>query len=238
MSNSDSSSHGPDTYQVEKILDKRKIRSGKVEYLIKWKGYDDPDDNTWEPEANCDCPDLIREFELQLKNKKTSLGTPTGVPPKKRKLSSKDVNVSKTSVNNEQSVERSSKEHSKERISKDRSVSLKRNVDRKSKEFVLSSTASESEDEKKEKEKKKSEEKKDAEGYLEKPYDGKVYKMQQGLKVDRVLGVSKAQKMASDQYVALVRYDDTDYELVPTSILAVECPTELIKFYEKNLRFC
>ena len=40
-------------YVVEKILDKRIITKGKVEYYIKWKGYDDPSDNTWEPIENC-----------------------------------------------------------------------------------------------------------------------------------------------------------------------------------------
>ena len=33
-------------YVVEAVVDKRK-RSGKVEYQIKWQGYDDQD-NTWE----------------------------------------------------------------------------------------------------------------------------------------------------------------------------------------------
>lgn len=50
-----SSDVGEEVYIVENILDKRTTKKGRVEYLIKWKGYDDPADNTWEPEQNCVC---------------------------------------------------------------------------------------------------------------------------------------------------------------------------------------
>ena len=50
----------PDTHEVETILRKRK-RGGQVEYLCKWRGYDETE-NTWEPEDNI-AEDLIDAFE-------------------------------------------------------------------------------------------------------------------------------------------------------------------------------
>lgn len=61
-------------YTVEKILDKRITADGRIEYFLKWIGYDEKD-NTWEPKENLNCPELIENFENSIgtdkdKNKK------------------------------------------------------------------------------------------------------------------------------------------------------------------------
>ena len=51
-------------YKVEKILDSRKTGQ-RIEYLTKWKGYDDSK-NTWEPTKHLkNCQKLVKQFHRQ-----------------------------------------------------------------------------------------------------------------------------------------------------------------------------
>lgn len=79
---SGSGSESEEEFIVEKILDKRIMR-GKTEYFLKWKGYADSE-NTWEPEDNLTCPELIAAFEEQWKKKQVKKNE--SLPPKKHKV--------------------------------------------------------------------------------------------------------------------------------------------------------
>lgn len=50
---------------MEKILDKRKNKKGKLEYLVRWRGYGSEGD-TWEPEGNLStCMIYVHDFNRQ-----------------------------------------------------------------------------------------------------------------------------------------------------------------------------
>lgn len=48
-------------YEVERILDVHFQRNNKREFLVRWKGYSSKSDS-WEPEENLDCEELIKKF--------------------------------------------------------------------------------------------------------------------------------------------------------------------------------
>jgi len=64
-SSDESAPSDPETFIVEKVLAKRLVSGPQIQYLIKWKGFDNPADNTWENVLDCDCQLKIDEFERE-----------------------------------------------------------------------------------------------------------------------------------------------------------------------------
>lgn len=98
MNNPDNSI-SPEEFEVEKILDYRKITNIDPntkkkfiveEYLIKWLGYNE---ETWEPISNLDnCKQLLNEFKKNLKNKSRNKNSKSKISLNKTKSTSKAYN--------------------------------------------------------------------------------------------------------------------------------------------------
>ncbi|XP_029831036.2 uncharacterized protein LOC8025054 isoform X2 [Ixodes scapularis] len=85
-------------YIVEKILKKR-INAGKVEYLLKWKGYPDSE-NCWEPEEN-----IISKRLIQLFEKEQQQGSDAETPKKKDATKESTVEEPSSSQDDEGTME-------------------------------------------------------------------------------------------------------------------------------------
>jgi len=83
-------------FEVEAILDSKK-EGGQSLYLIKWKGFEKEEDNTWEPEENIDCKEKLVQFKKEATEENAgTLG----------KLS-KDLNPKEVELSNEESKDKS-----------------------------------------------------------------------------------------------------------------------------------
>lgn len=51
-------------YEVAEIIKQRLTKSGVTEYRIRWSGFS-PNADTWEPETNLNCGELLAEFHLK-----------------------------------------------------------------------------------------------------------------------------------------------------------------------------
>jgi len=74
---------------VERIVTHR-FRNGRKEYLLAWKGYPE-EENTWEPQQNLDCPDLIEEYESRIAQKSRYIHEPSTSLKRKSSLDQSPV---------------------------------------------------------------------------------------------------------------------------------------------------
>ena len=62
-----------EVFEVDKILEKR-VKGKRTEYLVKWKHFDDPEEDTWETGSNLG-EDIVKEFEKHKEEIKEKLKT-------------------------------------------------------------------------------------------------------------------------------------------------------------------
>lgn len=78
-----------DGYVVEKILKKKKMSNGQIKYLVKWQGYEEEKDQTWEPKENLDnVKEMVDNFE-KAETKKTEKPKPAPEKSETKKKSKK-----------------------------------------------------------------------------------------------------------------------------------------------------
>lgn len=175
---------------------------------MKWKGYGD-DDNTWEPEDNLDCPDLIQAFEQARKSKEERKSGPSS---RKRK-------VSLDSDDSDKEKEKEKEKESKTEKKKEEKSSKKAKKDDKEKDKKEDNNKKDTT----EKESKKSDKKKE-----EKKLEG----FERELEPERIIGASDT----SGQLMFLMKWKGTDdADLVPAAEANKKCPQIVIKFYEERL---
>ena len=80
---------GERVFAAECILNKR-VRKGRVEYLVKWKGWS-PKYNTWEPEVNILDPRLLDAFEQKHRDNRTKKHKSKGSTREKHPNQGSDV---------------------------------------------------------------------------------------------------------------------------------------------------
>ncbi|XP_013146866.1 PREDICTED: chromobox protein homolog 1-like [Papilio polytes] len=67
-------------YEVERILEVHHKKSGERDFLIHWKGWASKFDS-WEPESNLNCPELIKKFMTKVDKARSSESRSLRVAP-------------------------------------------------------------------------------------------------------------------------------------------------------------
>ncbi|CAL4194973.1 unnamed protein product, partial [Meganyctiphanes norvegica] len=235
-------------YSVEKVVDKR-TKKGKVEYLLKWKGWPD-EDNTWEPEEHLDCPELIAAFEESRKkdlnkNEEKKKGESSKKNKakdddnKKSKSKDDDVDSKKSKVkDNDENKKGKNKDESDLKKSKDKKESSKDDSSKKKHKSKEESFAKKDKDKDIEPTKKKSKDepakKKSKKSDTEVVDDDRPLGYDRGLEMEKILGATDA----NGELMFLVKWkNEEETDLVPSRLANVKDPQTVIKFYEERLHW-
>ncbi|KAM7348765.1 uncharacterized protein ACRADG_007965 isoform 2-T2 [Cochliomyia hominivorax] len=84
-------------WEVEKIIDYAEEKKGRV-FRIRWKGFG-PKNDTWEPEENLNCSDIIQKFLAKMKSQENVSFKELREEPKKTKRLVNET-APRTNINN------------------------------------------------------------------------------------------------------------------------------------------
>ena len=118
-------------YQVERIIDRRE-NDGVVEYFLKWKGFSELE-NTWEPEGNLNCTELLDEFNREYAKKSSKGGEDKTEAGNKHELDEKPSKDNKEAVSDNEKQTKPVKTVKEKAVTdvenKERSVKKSKKVD-------------------------------------------------------------------------------------------------------------
>ena len=211
----DSSSE--EEYEVECIRSKR-IKQGKTEYHIKWKGYPESQ-NSWEPVDNLDCPELIAKYEKEQEEKKKKDEVKKQKETESKK---KDTDVKKKDSEPKKKDDSKKVEPKKEDSKKKDKNPVKKEPENKSdsikKKRSNGDATSNSNSSKKTK--------------CDSDEESKPVGFARGLKPAKIMGATEV----DGQLKFLMAWDGTDNtEMVLAKEANVKCPQLVIDFYEERL---
>lgn len=200
-------------YAVEKVLDKRFVK-GKIQYFIKWKGWDIKD-STWEPIEHLNCPDLVDKFESEYAKKNSHAN-------KEKNGTAKPTIKIKSPVKRHSGA--SSEEETTSPLKVKKNISLKTPETKKMSEIVLTDCKA-----KRGRPRKSNNQSKE---------NGRSEKFEESIGFARNLKPIEIIAAIEDEgeLLFLVKWENIDEtDLVPAKEAHKKCPQLVIKFYEQRI---